>query len=536
MPRAFALAELSVDERVAQVGAWRCRGEEVVEQLVADLHGRREEGRRAAGRVAEVAVAGINCCLRPQSIAFIDEAVPRRDVPRFVLHVAEPIVVGVAVGQEGLRRGARVLPFLRMMRLDIDKVIALLVVRHQVGINADQLVAAQLAGPVGLPSVAPDQVERAFVVQVVGLGKEAYVRPLVAPHGKEACQVGRLVLPKSRSALDVCYPAHHVFALQPHVDDVVLTALVGPPEPLILLGLLVIDGHVLHRVGRQVLEHELPTAFEEVLAVQQEVVHELAVVVDAPVALEFDARQLTEQGVEHRAFRQLELAGIIYHGVAPEVESDARCLDGHLLQGLRNLMNIEGRDVARRFPSAHTVHLIAKASSPIVVHRNAEDVVAGQSGDLYAVARHVVVHFLAAPVVVEGGLSGTDRVDERAVFGQKFHLRVHQVLTRPGIADHAGEPDGARLVARVVLHKNLFLLDFHLDGLSLTESFDGLRHRETIEADVDGKGLEVVGDEVDGVFRLHVAQSGECVGERFASEGQVASHGAEAETYIYNNV
>ena len=199
-------------------------------------------------------------------------------------------------------------------------------------------------------------------------------------------------------------------------------------------------------------------------------------------------------------------------------------------------MNIEGRDVARRFPSAHTVHLIAKAGSPVVVHRNAEDVVAGQSGHLYVVARRVVVHLPAAIVVVEGGLSGTHRVDERAVFGQKFHLRVHQVLARPGIADRSGEPDGARLVARVVLHKNLLLLDFHLDGLSLAEPFDGLRHRKTIEADVDGKGLEVVGDEVDGVFRLHVAQSGECVGERFASEGQVARREAQPETYIYNNV
>ena len=466
----------------------------------------------------------------------MDEAVIRRDVPLFALHVAEAIVVGVAVGQEGLRRGARVLPFLRVMRLDIDKVIPLLVVGHQVDIHAGHLVATQFAGPVGLPSVAPDQVAHVFVVQVVGFGKEAYVRPLVAPHGEEACQVGRLVLPKSCSGLDVCYPADHVFALQPHIDDVVLTALVGPSEPFILLGLLVIDGHVLHRVGRQILEHELAIALKEVFAVQQEVVHELAIVVDSPVALEFDARQLLQQGIEHRAFRQLELAGIIHDGVAPEVESDARCLDGHLLEGLRNLMNIEGRDVARRFPSAHTVHLIAKAGSPIVVHRNAEDVVAGQSGHLQGVAWHVVVHLASASVEVESALPGTHRVDERAVFGQEFHLRVHQILARPGIADHAGELDGAWLVARVVLHKDLLLLDFHLDGLSLTESFDSLHHGETIEADVDGKGLEVVCDEVDGVFRLHVAEDGECRGERFAAEGQVAGREAQAETYIYNKV
>ena len=64
VPRAFALAELAVDERVAQVGAWRCRGEEVVEQLMADLGGCREEARRAARGIAEIAVAGIRDCLR----------------------------------------------------------------------------------------------------------------------------------------------------------------------------------------------------------------------------------------------------------------------------------------------------------------------------------------------------------------------------------------------------------------------------------------------------------------------------------------
>ena len=51
-----------------------------------------------------------------------------------------------------------------------------------------------------------------------------------------------------------------------------------------------------------------------------------------------------------------------------------------------------------------------------------------------------------------------------------------------------------------------------------------------------GQGLEVVGNEVDIVLRLHVAQSGECIGERFAAEGQITSREAEGETRIYNNV
>ena len=51
-----------------------------------------------------------------------------------------------------------------------------------------------------------------------------------------------------------------------------------------------------------------------------------------------------------------------------------------------------------------------------------------------------------------------------------------------------------------------------------------------------GQGLEVVGNEVDIVLRLHVAQSGECIGKRFAAKTQVTSRETEGETYIYNNV
>ena len=399
----------------------------------------------------------------------MDEAVIRRDVPLFALHVAEAIVVGVAVGQEGLRRGACVLPFLRVARLDVDKVIPFLVVGHQVDIHAGHLIATQFAGSVGLPSVAPEHVARAFVVQVVGLSIEAYVRTLVASHSEEACQVGRLVLPKACSCLNVCYPAHCIFPFQPHIDDVVLTAFVGPSEPFVLFGLFVIDGHILHRIGRQVLEYQFAIALKEVLSVEQEIVHELAVVVDSSVALEFDARQLANQGVEHRAFRQLEQAGIVHDGVALMIETDARRLDGHLLQGLRNLMKIEGRHVARRFPSAHTVQHIIVADGTIVVHRNAEDIVPRQGGHLYVVAWRIVVHLSATTVVVEGRLSGTDRVDEYAVFTEEFHLCIHQILARPSIADNAGKFDGTRFVSLVILNEDFLPSYLCLDRKSRTD-------------------------------------------------------------------
>ena len=53
---------------------------------------------------------------------------------------------------------------------------------------------------------------------------------------------------------------------------------------------------------------------------------------------------------------------------------------------------------------------------------------------------------------------------------------------------------------------------------------------------MDGKLVEVVGDEVDGVVRLDVAEGGKCRGERFAAEVEVAGHSDEVEANIYNNV
>ena len=199
-------------------------------------------------------------------------------------------------------------------------------------------------------------------------------------------------------------------------------------------------------------------------------------------------------------------------------------------------MKIEGRDIARRFTFAYFIHHISIANRPIVIHRNAENVVARQSGHLDVEACHFVIYFLAAFVVVESGLPGTHRVDKRAVLGKNFHFRVHQLLMRLGLIDHAGELDSAWLISPVILDEYLFIPYLCLDGKSRTEPLDGFRHGEPIEADMDGKALEVVGDEVNGVFRLHVAQGGKSCCQRHASESQVACREAEADTHIYNNV
>ena len=128
-------------------------------------------------------------------------------------------------------------------------------------------------------------------------------------HGEEA---GEIAIAGACSCLRVGYPSYHVLLLQPNVDDIALRVFVLDAQPFVLVGLLVVDGDVLHGVGGQVFKHQLAVVTEELLAVEQQVVDELAVVVNAPVALQFHARQLTDEGVEHRPLGQDEGIGIIY--------------------------------------------------------------------------------------------------------------------------------------------------------------------------------------------------------------------------------
>ena len=62
---------------------------------------------------------------------------------------------------------------------------------------------------------------------------------------------------------------------------------------------LVIDLYVFHHVGRQVVEHDFMVLGEEVLTIEQQTLHILAVDIDASVVLELHARHLSDETVEH---------------------------------------------------------------------------------------------------------------------------------------------------------------------------------------------------------------------------------------------
>ena len=116
-----------------------------------------------------------------------------------------------------------------------------------------------------------------------------------------------------------------------------------------MLGEFVVDLHFLHSVGRQVVEHHGVVASEELLAVEQQALHELAIVVDLSVLLQLHARHLLDEGIEHRAFCQLEGIGIVDQRVATIVEHHLRSRHLHLLQGVALPLHVERRQLARVF-------------------------------------------------------------------------------------------------------------------------------------------------------------------------------------------
>ena len=150
----------------------------------------------------------------------------------------------------------------------------------------------------------------------------------------------------SCSRFHVRHRADGVFLLQFHVHHVTVVAHDVLTEKLALVAPLVVYLNGLHRVGRQVVEHDGVVATEEVLAVEQQRIDVLAVVVDAPALLQFHARQLAHQCIEHRPLGQFESIGIEDERVAFIIELHLRGHDHHLLQHPRLALHIDGRQFA----------------------------------------------------------------------------------------------------------------------------------------------------------------------------------------------
>ena len=148
----------------------------------------------------------------------------------------------------------------------------------------------------------------AVVVEVVEIAKERHPRVVGEAQGKES---GQIAVMGAAASLYVGNPSSVVLFLERHVHDVSLVT-EFLMEMLAEHTRLVVDLHVLHHVGREVVEHDLMVFGEEVLAVEQQTLHIFAVDIDASVVFELHARHLPDETVEHAALRELEGVGIIY--------------------------------------------------------------------------------------------------------------------------------------------------------------------------------------------------------------------------------
>ena len=133
---------------------------------------------------------------------------------------------------------------------------------------------------------------------------------------------------RTASRRDIGHIAGVVFAFEAHIHHVGFFLRVVTEE-LAAVGRLVIHFHLLHREGRQVVEHLTVVALEKVRTVQRQVIHLTAIDVNLAVRLQFRSGQLADQFIEHRPFGQVEGICIVDHRIAPVSHPDFSSLYHH---------------------------------------------------------------------------------------------------------------------------------------------------------------------------------------------------------------
>ena len=136
---------------------------------------------------------------------------------------------------------------------------------------------------------------------------------------------------RTASRRDIGHIAGVVFAFEAHIHHVGFFLRVVTEE-LAAVGRLVIHFHLLHREGRQVVEHLTVVALEKVRTVQRQVIHLTAIDVNLAVRLQFRSGQLADQFIEHRPFGQVEGICIVDHRIAPVSHPDFGSLYHHFSQ------------------------------------------------------------------------------------------------------------------------------------------------------------------------------------------------------------
>ena len=165
------------------------------------------------------------------------------------------------------------------------------------------------------------------------------------------------------SCLNVCRTSDVVLPFQDDIHRQLFLVLVVDAQILVLFRLFLIDLYVLHREVGQILKHDFVLATEEVGTIQCQVVHLLAVDEDFPIIFQFHSRQLLDESVEHRPFRNIEGIGIEDKGVTTPHHFHFGCCNHHLIQvcaremaGVWGFLQIDFRTFDFLSATAHLLH------------------------------------------------------------------------------------------------------------------------------------------------------------------------------------
>ena len=255
----------------------------------------------------------LQCHVESTARSFQLQRVARDNVRGLLLVLCPQARIGVTSGQEAHRRLPRLYVLTVVVHRDLALVgeTALAVVD---GVHQSCRGVVRRHGEVVLAAPLPRCAGRGGIVGVVAV--EIGHRARVVGEAQTE-QLGTVATVGAHAHIGIHRPAKRIDALQPHVHHQLLLAVVQSlyAQGYIAVRFAPIDLHLVNHVGWQVVERNLGIATEEVPAVDEQVIHELAVHVDSP-AFQFDARQLTHQRIEHRAVSQFKGIGVIDNGVA----------------------------------------------------------------------------------------------------------------------------------------------------------------------------------------------------------------------------
>ena len=151
-----------------------------------------------------------------------------------------------------------------------------------------------------------------ILVHIISITEHRDARVVVIIESEQSSQIAVV---SACTRLDISQIATIILTLQLDIHHIVFLFYVMAYE-FALLRRLVEYLQLFHRIIRQVVEHHTVLTFEEVLAIQGEIVNLLAIDIDVAIVLELCSGHLSDQAVEHRPFRQIKCRGIVDQRIA----------------------------------------------------------------------------------------------------------------------------------------------------------------------------------------------------------------------------